>query len=207
MLYSLELVTKEGGDMTYNLLTCAEMVMIAYAQSQAFNWTQFQGSDNHALSKTQPAYQRDNCCVTLFKILFATKDVLDDAHNTFLKDEDDDPRERETQFEELNRGKASFNWSDEEEFSIGQSVKYSKKKRQSSKEKQSELDRTAKQSADSTIIKKIPAAISTQPVEMSRKYVEDAVAAAADSEDTELGNSRSIEIKVAKNHNTSTSIV
>ena len=33
MLYSLELVTKEGGDMTYNLLTCAEMVVIAYAQS------------------------------------------------------------------------------------------------------------------------------------------------------------------------------
>jgi len=60
---------------------------------------------------------RQNCCVTLFKILFATTDVLDDAHNTFLRDEDDDPKEKETQFEGLNRGKASFNWSDEEEFS------------------------------------------------------------------------------------------
>ena len=43
--------------------------------------------------------------------------MLDDAHNTFLRDEDDDPKEKETQFEELNRGKASFNWSDGEEFS------------------------------------------------------------------------------------------
>lgn len=31
ILYSAELITKEGGDMTYNLLTCAEMVVIAFA--------------------------------------------------------------------------------------------------------------------------------------------------------------------------------
>lgn len=34
--------------------------------------------------------------VTFFKILFATADVLDDAHNTFLKEEIDDNKEKET---------------------------------------------------------------------------------------------------------------
>jgi hypothetical protein len=32
----------------------------------------------------------------LFKILFATTDVIDDAHNTFLKEEELDEKERET---------------------------------------------------------------------------------------------------------------
>jgi hypothetical protein len=34
--------------------------------------------------------------MTFFKILFATTDVLDDAHNTFLKEELDDNKEKET---------------------------------------------------------------------------------------------------------------
>jgi hypothetical protein len=33
ILNTCEIITKEGGDMTYNLLTCAEMVVIALAQS------------------------------------------------------------------------------------------------------------------------------------------------------------------------------
>ena len=41
LLYQCDLVSKDRGDMTYNLLTCAEMIVIAFAQSQAFNWTQF----------------------------------------------------------------------------------------------------------------------------------------------------------------------
>jgi hypothetical protein len=41
LLFSLQIVTKETADMTYNLLTCVEMVAIAFAQSKAFNWTQF----------------------------------------------------------------------------------------------------------------------------------------------------------------------
>lgn len=77
--------------------------------------------------------QKDNCCVTFFKILFATTDVFDDAHNTFLRDEQDDPRDKETQMDELNRGCTSFNWSDDEINS--EQEKYSKKKRPSSREK------------------------------------------------------------------------
>ncbi len=77
--------------MIYNLLTCAEMIIIAFAQSQAFNWTQFQGEVNKAAK-----LQRDCCLITAFKILFATTDVLDDAHNTFLGDANDSEGEKET---------------------------------------------------------------------------------------------------------------
>ena len=38
---------------------------------------------------------------------------MDDAHNTFIKDNEEE-RERETQLDELMRGGRAFNWSDEE---------------------------------------------------------------------------------------------
>lgn len=76
--------------MTYNLLTCAEMVVIAFAQSQAFNWTQFQLSDYQKNNNKGHLLKRDNCLITFFKILFATKDVLEDAHNSFLKEAEED---------------------------------------------------------------------------------------------------------------------
>ena len=77
-----------------NVLTCGEMVIISYAQSQAFNYTQFKTSEE--LIGFAPKRQKDNCVVTFFKILFATADVIDDAHTTFLKEELDDDKEKET---------------------------------------------------------------------------------------------------------------
>lgn len=56
---------------------------------------------------------KDCCIVTVFKVLFATTDVLDDARNTFIKN-GDDQQERETQLDELMRGEQAFHWSDEE---------------------------------------------------------------------------------------------
>lgn len=93
------------------------MVIISYAQSQAFNYTQFQISEErvgHAIKQ-----KKDNCLITFFKILFATTDVLDDAHSTFLKEEIDDNKEKETQIAELSRGKSAFTWSDDEECESG----------------------------------------------------------------------------------------
>jgi hypothetical protein len=51
--------------------------------------------------------------VTAFTVLFSARDVFDDAHNTFIKDNEEE-RERETQLDELMRGGKAFNWSDEE---------------------------------------------------------------------------------------------
>jgi hypothetical protein len=45
--------------------------------------------------------------------------VLDDAHSTFLKEEIDDNKEKETQMDELSRGKSAFTWSDDEEYESG----------------------------------------------------------------------------------------
>jgi hypothetical protein len=43
--------------------------------------------------------------ITFFKILFATKDVLEDAHNSFLKEAEEDDLEKITQLNELNRAR------------------------------------------------------------------------------------------------------
>ena len=52
-----------------------------------------------------------NFCEKFFQIVFASRDVIDDARNTFIKDIEDE-RERATQLDVM-RTKA-FNWSDEE---------------------------------------------------------------------------------------------
>ena len=43
--------------------------------------------------------------------MFASRDVIDDARNTFIKDMEDE-RERATQLDVMQ--KTEFNWSDEE---------------------------------------------------------------------------------------------
>ena len=82
--------------------------------------------------------KKDNCCCTFFKILFASRDIFDDARNTFLKDAEDTPQEKETQINELNKGQASFSWSDEEFGTLEQieKEKYRKSKRKGSNERQ-----------------------------------------------------------------------
>lgn len=71
----------------------------------------------------------------MFKILFATADVIDDAHNTFLKEQDEE-KDKETELDELKRGKKAFTYSDEEVAFAGNFVndnvmkaKYNKKKK------------------------------------------------------------------------------
>ena len=47
-------------------------------------------------------------------MLFSTRDVIEDAHSTFIKDLDEE-QDRQLQLDELKRAKNSaFNWSDEE---------------------------------------------------------------------------------------------
>ena len=63
--------------------------------------------------------------------MFATADVIDDAHTTFLKEDIDDNQEKETQMDELSRGKAAFTWSDDEDSESGSAndKKYNKNKK------------------------------------------------------------------------------
>jgi hypothetical protein len=69
--------------------------------------------------------------VTLFKILFATGDVNDEAYSTFLKEEFDKNKEKETQMDELSRGSQAFTWSDDESgsSSCNDAMKYNKNKK------------------------------------------------------------------------------
>jgi hypothetical protein len=86
LMHYFEVVDQESGSMALNLLTCAEMVVISYAQSQAFNVSQF---------RWRKGARKDCCLVTAFTVLFSARDVFDDAHNTFIKDTIEE-RERET---------------------------------------------------------------------------------------------------------------
>ena len=62
-----------------------------------------------------PKRKNHNLCNTVWRVLFSTRDVLDDAQRTFIKENEDEENERETQLDELMRVKQSaFNWSDEE---------------------------------------------------------------------------------------------
>lgn len=87
------------------------MVGCAIAQAMAFPYTDYmddridQGSTRHK-KRNGP-----NFCQKFFQIVFASRDVIDDARNTFIKDIEDE-RERATQLDVM-RTKA-FNWSDEE---------------------------------------------------------------------------------------------
>jgi len=49
----------------------------------------------------------------VFKVLFATSDVIDDAKNTFIKDIEEQ-REHQLQMDELRQGESAFTWSDDE---------------------------------------------------------------------------------------------
>lgn len=55
--------------------------------------------------------QNQNFFANLFRIVFASRDVIDDARNTFIKDMEDE-RECETALDTMTR--KAFNWSDEE---------------------------------------------------------------------------------------------
>ena len=68
--------------------------------------------------------------------MFASRDVIDDARNTFIKDMEDE-RERATQLDVMR--KKEFNWSDEELLVDGESEEAEKKmqKEKYGKKKQS----------------------------------------------------------------------
>ena len=145
--------THDTGNVILNLITCGEMVVCAVAQSYSFSYKDFTDEPISPLVKNHmiPKRKNHNLCNTVWKILFSTREVLDDAQRTFIKENDAEDSLRETQLDELMKAKsAAFNWSDEEllgemDEHIRQEIiikeKYAKK---------------SKQSAYSSIISRVP---------------------------------------------------
>jgi len=73
-----------------NLITCAELVVAAIAQSIAFTYKGFLEYDKSP---------ERNVIRTIGQIIFA-KDVIDDAHTTFIRDYQDE-EDQETQMDLL----------------------------------------------------------------------------------------------------------
>jgi hypothetical protein len=121
MLQLFGFLSNETGSSLLNLITCAEMVMFAAAQSIAFTYTSHLDSgfkprlsDNpHHLSNTRKT-TTPGFCEGLFSLLTSTTDVIDDTRNTFIKSYDEEEGDKETQLDELMKCRDAFNWSDEE---------------------------------------------------------------------------------------------
>ena len=77
------------------------MVFAAIAQAFAFSYKSFMDSNDN----------KSNVFKNIGRVL-NVKDVLNDAHNTFIKASQRDS-DQETQMEDMLKDKA-FNWSDEE---------------------------------------------------------------------------------------------
>ena len=94
------------------------MVFAAIAQSMAFSYQDFADARSHDTLKTsfKPTHNRKKpgVCEALGQVLFSTRDVIEDAHSTFIKDVNEE-KDKQLQLDELKKAKNSaFNWSDEE---------------------------------------------------------------------------------------------
>lgn len=76
LLIHFEVISRENGDSLLNLITCAELVVAAVAQSIAFSYRGFLEYDKSP---------ERNVIRTIGQIIFA-KDVINDAHTTFIRD-------------------------------------------------------------------------------------------------------------------------
>lgn len=98
MLIQFDVFTHNTGNVILNLITCGEMVLCAIAQSYSFSYSDFiQGPITPLKTHmVMPKGKNHNLCDTISRVLFSTRDVLDDAQRTFINEDDDEVGERET---------------------------------------------------------------------------------------------------------------
>ena len=118
LMTSMELFSRDTGNIMLNLIISLEMVFAAIAQSMAFSYHDF--ADTHASFEKNANFSYKHArhgqgvCEAIGQVLFSTREVIEDAHTTFIKDIEENP-DKQLQMDELKRAKNSaFNWSDEE---------------------------------------------------------------------------------------------
>ena len=104
----MKLVPAQYGGFILNLIICFEMVIIALAHLYAFPWTDYIDERDDRASRFKKSL---TFCENIFRILFASRDVIDDVQNTFVNDYKDQQDET-LQLDSIR--KTAFNWSDEE---------------------------------------------------------------------------------------------
>lgn len=92
---SLELFTRDTGNVALNLIISAEMVIAAVAQSMAFSYhdfadarRSFDAASGSFTFKNQ--HQAQGICEAIGKVLFSSREIIEDAHSTFIKEIDED---------------------------------------------------------------------------------------------------------------------
>ena len=103
ILEKLHFFTRDFTNLASSVIISVEMVFAAVAQSIAFSYKAFEESGSHRMGK--------GVLKNIGNVL-NVKDVISDAHNTFIKDAERDS-DQELQMEDILKDKA-FNWSDEE---------------------------------------------------------------------------------------------
>lgn len=94
ILASMDLFSRDRGNVILNLIISVEMVFCAIAQSMAFSYHDFADDRSHELPKsgTFVTSQRGSggnkakqgICEAIGAVLFSAKDVLEDANTTFI---------------------------------------------------------------------------------------------------------------------------
>ena len=83
LLHLMKLVPAQYGGFILNLIICFEMVIIALAHLYAFPWTDYIDERHDQASRFKKS---QTFCQNIFRILFASRDVIDDVQNTFVND-------------------------------------------------------------------------------------------------------------------------
>jgi hypothetical protein len=137
LLTAFDILSRDRGNIYLNLIICVEIVLAAVAQAYAFTYQDYivdkEGAQHYypvSAENRQNKFLTNRCSPlnsrqghgmneersvikTIGQLALAPKELLDDAHSTFIKDRDE-TTDQEMQMDELTRGKNAFNWSDEE---------------------------------------------------------------------------------------------
>ena len=93
ILSSMDVISRDTGNVMLNLIISLEMVFAAIAQSMAFSYKDFADARIQSPKtsfKSKHNRQKQGVCEALRQVLFSTRDVIDDAHSTFIKDVDEE---------------------------------------------------------------------------------------------------------------------
>ena len=115
---NLVFVNRETANLAQSLIISLEMVFAAIAQAFAFNYRPFmEGARSQSENSTpnqESALRATGNAIKNMGYVLNVKDVLSDAHNTFIKSTEAKDCEQEMQMEDILKRDKAFNWSDEE---------------------------------------------------------------------------------------------
>jgi len=88
---SLQLFSRDTGNIILNLIISVEMVFAAVAQAMAFSYHDFADARRSydvekGVYTMKNQHQAQGICEAIGKVLFSSREIIEDAHSTFIKE-------------------------------------------------------------------------------------------------------------------------